>query len=733
MSPDLNLKTFTDTVPCRISGRGFESLVHRRLDELFPYSVLANLILFRPDHADSENYAYEIDNLMHYRKNEVDYLLVVESKVPPITISNKKWIYERTTEEGLKEKDARGQVKNHAKALFLYLQPIAQNMELRIQCCVVNQGVAEHMHAESYEALQFHLVGYKNFDLFLQSIRKDVGGIPPTFLRVAQSPFLSLLRKGVPVPTLGHPEIRNALDYIQRCRRRIDSELYRSFSPSKERWAINGTAGMGKSVLLAYAGCVMATDRIIESTSDVARALKKFSRAVEIRVPAHMDRRILICSMKRKQLAVLESLYHQFATEIAAMTGESELRTIKPLFRVWNDTTGIPPGVNVLIIDEAHDLSVAGQKMVAEWHNQTSGYLIIACDRHQKLHLIGSKAKIVEGLDFGSHTKRLNRIYRNPFPVYMAGLALMFRWMAPEGPKVIPSKTQLEAEFGLETLDGASPRLLALTMRNDAHPANAWSHTLSTFPSCAAAFAQLQHCGLKREEVLWVRFGQEDSDFDYEQLASFTYHNFCTDEASALADKYVKGQDFPIVVIEGFPDHMDLTASVIDAAEINEAEQKMWRFRRLLYLCCSRATGFLYLIANGIESNALIRLKIEIDELVSQLSIPINRYFASGKTWHLRFSRTELTRSIDVFSDDGNSLAIDGLTDPPSVYVPKISMQPPFTVKEFANALGLKPYKIIGLLNDRQIFLTLNSVLPEGEAKTLATHHGFELEVVSGI
>ncbi len=58
---------------------------------------------------------------------------------------------------------------------------------------------------------------------------------------------------------------------------------------------------------------------------------------------------------------------------------------------------------------------------------------------------------------------------------------------------------------------------------------------------------------LKRNEVLWIRFGQEDPAFDYELLGALTYHPIVDDESVDLLNKYVKGQEFSLVVVEGLP------------------------------------------------------------------------------------------------------------------------------------------------------------------------------------
>ena len=40
----------------------------------------------------------------------------------------------------------------------------------------------------------------------------------------------------------------------------MDWALFDHFKPSIDKWAINGTAGMGKTVLLAYSACVLSCD-----------------------------------------------------------------------------------------------------------------------------------------------------------------------------------------------------------------------------------------------------------------------------------------------------------------------------------------------------------------------------------------------------------------------------------------------------------------------------------------
>src|SRR5947207_5309303 len=170
----------------------------------------------------------------------------------------------------------------------------------------------------------------------------------------------------------------------------------------------------------------------------------------------------------------------------------------------------------------------------------------------------------------------------------------MFRWLASTGPKVLPTAYQLKEEFGFNVLlEGRPTGRLTLQSWNDSHPGNYWSFTTSTFFSCQDAYGQLGDESLTNRDVLWVRFREEEEGFDYEKLRRFTYHNVNTAESFETIDKYIKGQEFPIVVIEGTPPAANITTFARDATE---EEMEMWRARRQLYLCCSRSTAFLYFV-----------------------------------------------------------------------------------------------------------------------------------------
>lgn len=625
----------------------FERTIRRLLDSRFPNCTLSSVLLFRPDQARFSNetpgangrpdYAYEVDHLLHRASASQDNLIVIECKNQRIRVeAENTWLVEYASGP----KNVLPQLKRQAETLRAYVNPLSRGRQLTINVILVSSDPDTRItHRQAQLGVSFFLCGTKDLLAALETL------MPPP-LRVAQSDILNLIRLGVPSAELGHPELNNALAYIERCRRNIDVELFRAFSPSAERWAINGSAGMGKSVLLAYSLFVFSTNRRV-ATQDGRKELADFSeQASSMGLPPPGQRRVYAFALKEKQRHVLSTLYRRFVDEFAPLSEEADLGFRHPDIRLWDGK--IPPDCHVLVIDEAHDLSASHAATVAAWIN-TSGkqrYLLIACDRHQKLRLVGRDETIIEGVNFSLKTKKLRLNYRNPFAVYAASLGMMFRWFAPAGPKVLPAKDDLESGFGLTVEQPYGQGLVSLSMRNDAHPGNTWSHCVELFSHPEGALARLRPFRFKSQDVLWVRFADEDEHFDYEQLSCFTYHNLNCAESVELTDKYIKGQDFPIVVIEGASEDMNQWA---DPA----AEQRMWQRRKELYICASRATAFLFLVGNRGEAEK------EFVEIVRQLSAPERDDDGFPRAWRFRVTQPgegEIRR-MDVFSDASEAAA----------------------------------------------------------------------------
>ena len=614
--------------------------------ELFPFSILPGIRLFSSQNTGIDDFGIEVDNLLHIRLGGVDYVVVIEAKNQAIEIDSKgNWWARYNTGP----KDIRKQLDAHIGTLWGYLEPIARDVNLKFIAIVCSGSPhTKHKPADGLRGAKLHLTSVYALPELL-NIRFNLTSSKTEVLRVAQSSFLNLLRLGLPVPALGHPELLNAIRYVERCRRSLDESLFKHFQPTTGRWAINGTAGMGKSVLLAYAAAVFSCGLELynwHGESGLKSADTVFSK---IGFDANAERGVVgIIAMSSKQLESIQGWYNQFVTKFQGSVGGESVRFQTPEFLRCHDRESIRKlagRCRALLVDEAHDLPAFAAREIAELHNSRQFYLVVACDRHQKLRFAGSGARIIDGVDFSGRGKRLNQVYRNPAPVYIASLALMFRWFATDGPKVMPSISELKSGFGFEA-ELVRGNDYKVTIRSDAHPANSWSHTVATYPSAKIAYTALTRESVGRRDVLWVRFCEEDVDFDYEQLATnFTYHNCRASDAHIISDKYIKGQDYPIVVIEGFPSFMDRVGS--DGAQ----EEKMWAFRRELYLCSSRATCFLYFVCNVAETPEILRVKDEMKLMVAAIGRPCFQASGGTKSWTFFIKDTKDRRSLNVFAD----------------------------------------------------------------------------------
>lgn len=685
----------------KYSPEDFEKDITALLSHLFPCSILSGVRIFSGESMDHDH-GYEVDNLLHVRSGGKDFIVIVEAKKQSVRISEGKWMAWYKD----KDKDVLEQLKNHFRTLWEYLEPMAGSRNLSLMAFVVSSDShTPHRIAKSeYHDYEIQLCSYNQLSSLIKRkfgfVKGGGGALEADVPRVSQSPYLDLLRWGIPIPELGHPELTSAIRYVDRCRRELDFTLFKLFEPTEERWLINGSAGMGKSVLLAYAVAVLSTGYMISRVQgnyygDVAD--QKFEK---IRFnPDPKAGRIVVMAMSQKQLDNIKGWYEDFSAKIskASKMQRPYLEAVPEfvLFRKEKGFSGLQD-CRALIIDESHDLPIRAAEELAAICSEGSPYLMLACDRHQRLRFGEENATFIKGLNFSLKSKRLRRIYRNPAPIYLASLAIMFRWFAKEGPKVIPTIKQLDEQFGLkgEAIAGS----MSIRMINDSHPANSWSHAVDSFPDAAIAFDFLMRERMSHKDVLWVRFSQEDPDFDYEKVASsFTYHNCRHHDSVEICDKYIKGQDFPVVVIEGFPSFMDrycehdseLTEKKVLA---EEAEKRMWAFRRELYLCASRATTFLYFINHDRPGGEYDRIRNEIGELTEALSSPKPSSSGGSRLWGIQVGITQERRKLDVFHD------LDPMASDPD----EIMMPPQNSAEETEETVPKQAAPIVGNSDDKQ-------------------------------
>lgn len=621
-------------------GTSFEFAVRRALDLEFPHGTISNVILFNPRRAKftahrddtGSDYAVEIDHLLHCADGDVDRIILIECKRQLVhVIDEKNWevSYSR------KAKNALSQVIRQAETVRSYLDPISSGRRLQIDAFIVSNFP---------ETTRSHRKESADFSVTLVSARgfmTELHHEEPEPMRIAQSGLLNLLRMGQPIPELGHPELNNALAFIHRCRRTLDNHLLGSFAPRPQRWAINGSAGMGKSVLLAYSMFVLTTYQQMGLNGNNKLEAKSFSKtASAIGLNGETLPIVRAFALKERQRQVLETVYLKFFEDFAAFLQSDALQFRRSSVELWAGS--IPDDTEVLVIDEAHDLNSEDCRIVADWANRPGKFLMIACDRYQKLRIMGSKAKIIEGISFKGKTTKLRLNYRNPFPIFACSLGLMFRWFAVGGVKILPSSTELKQEFGFNVDEYGQDRII-LSMYNDAHPANHWKQCVEWFTHPESVLKRLRPLRFGPRDVLWVRFNREDEHFDYEQLRAYTYHNLNCDESTEITNKYIKGQDFPIVVIEGLAEDMEAT----DPSET----ARMWQRRQELYICCSRATAFLFLVADP-PSSVTQFAEAEFREAAAQLSQPETDARGFQRKWTFKIGTYGVYReSMTSFSD----------------------------------------------------------------------------------
>lgn len=620
-----------------------EIFVKKLLDKYFPRSYLESVPIFRPDKAILPySMANEIDFILHSQEGNLHNILIIECKDCEISGKDKKPI-EPSGEWNALYSDGPKEIKNQIRAQFISLvhnlDPLDERELIKRHGVVVSSSLPRDSKMADKEILgrpSYHLMGFDTFEAFLEKWHKKQN---KPYL-VNQSEILRRLRCSKAVYNLGHPETRNAISYSARCRRFIDSELFSHFRPRESHWAINGSAGMGKSVLLAYAMQVFITDMtIVDRRGDSTfRDLNSFEeKAKEIGLVPINERQVWLVAQSEKQRDSLIEMHKSFCAEYSKINEFTHFQRVSPQIKLWSEIDSLE-SCNVLLIDEAHDLSLGAQEKIREWHNAgKKRYLAVAIDRHQKLNLISPSATIIEGLDFSSHTVKLKRNYRNSFPVYVASFGILFRWFADKGKKVAPSIEDLKSGMGFKEAERTSTKSLKIATRNDSHPANIWHNLVSVLPSPKVAFSQLYEEGLSKKDVLWVRFSDEHEEFNYESLSVFTYFNLHSRDSSALIDKYIKGQEFPVVVIEGLPSAFSEHEGV--------SESEMWLSRRQVYMVSSRANVFLHFI----ESDSLAKESLkELRSISQSVSGFAEEESPSGRMWSLEVSFGEKFEEISM-------------------------------------------------------------------------------------
>jgi hypothetical protein len=662
----------------RLSALEFEAEVGVILQWHVPHGLLSRVPVFHGDTKEDELFATEIDHLIHFRRGGHDHLLILECKNQQITHSrnphgraprgNEPWFFHYT--EG--SRDVRGQISRQAGALchFLDRQP---GRDITVECWVVHQ----RRDCLPLEFAQDRPLTYRAFNTtqFRHGLKKLLA--EAEVLTVQRSPLLAKMQKGVPRNGSPHPPLLDALDYIADARRSIDKRLFGRFNDwfpmQHDLWAIKGAAGSGKSVLLAYSLAALATDlRILHDKAREETTVQPCPGFLPAGIPRFDDRKIHAFAMSRFQLDALQRTFENFVTLITRHNQGVRPKVLPVHFGIWKGS--VPSGCNILAIDEAHDLDDASQKSIAAWHlspapskaspaqakppepTRSERYLIIALDRQQQIRqTMDQRTHILKGLNFRYRTRMMDRCYRSPVAAFLAANALLCRWYSAQGPMIHPGTREVDTSFGgFQTFQGGigvkveeDPRknLCRIWIRNDSHPANHWTNTVDLFDSARELHDMLQRERLSKHQVLWLRFDGQSSDLaDRHAAQSFEYHQIGQQNPEHFVDINVKGLEFPVVVIEGFPPHFN------DSSDL----PRMWKARRVHYICASRATGFLYFV---LPPDARAQSpRNEVVEILNQLQRPEHRRANdTGKTWRMEVTwrPTDVVQMGDYAEDDG--------------------------------------------------------------------------------
>ena len=293
----------------------------------YPFGVLSNVPLFRADTPEEHLFANQADHLLHLRKGDREKLLIIEckdnvlrrwvtEKSRPIVESSKYWF---ALYSG-KAKDSKKQVRNQARALY-------QNLELQrnggppIEGWVVHAGKHQNEIRHQYnDGLLLIAMTGKLFQARLKRLKQQGWKAVPVF----SSAYLSRIQLGRHEEHFPHPTVIDALDHVKNSRLSLDGGIFTKLRLGKKRnnWAISGSAGSGKSVLLAYSLCVFATDYWIQRAPNGSfhKILEPVGNSLPATMPPLIERRIYVFAMSPAQVEALQRYFERFKAEFQQLT-----------------------------------------------------------------------------------------------------------------------------------------------------------------------------------------------------------------------------------------------------------------------------------------------------------------------------------------------------------------------------------------------------------------------------
>ena len=271
-------------------------------------------------------------------------------------------------------------------------------------------------------------------------------------------------------------------------------------------------------MLLAYYIFIFASDYAVYFDETDNPTLRQLIDPYKSILPKFKERKIYVFAVKDKQVESLRFYWQEIRNQLSRIIRDYPALQ-QPVFAKWNSS--IPDDCTILVVDEAHDLTINDQKTISNWiknSQASSKFLLVACDRNQARNNRENNENIIFGLNFSKHSVRLNRIYRCPFPVYVASVGILFRWFAIGGANIELSSEKLREHFGFKPKIKEYFDSMVLSMRNDCHPGNNWNQTVGYFTNCTNTYLHLKQFPFEAKDVLWARFERQENEFDYIEI-----------------------------------------------------------------------------------------------------------------------------------------------------------------------------------------------------------------------
>lgn len=650
---DLRLTHFPES---NETAGAFEKKTGEKLKEFFGENKVASDVLLIPS-PDNIRFFSENpqDNEEQTFANQIDHL-VIDS------CNQTLWIVECKKR---KVEFNRGQtsisLEYAGKTTLIFESSCSGDSDFSKKMKILNEMLVENCFPESDEIkgynIKFWIVASelgvpKSATVCCLSMNSQFGATHNPF-HVAQSE-----------PRAGLDEKINYINAVRNYRTKKLCEQKKIGTTAKETVRrISGCAGSGKTILLCYHAWQFGNNNFGGAGND------NYSGLEYIFLVATGEHQVEV--LKGLYLTI-EELFHKNKSSNPSLPKVCYC-TQEQLVRNFSEKNQKIKGKAALFLDEAQDWS-SDKSALEGW-----AYLEYSIDRLQAI----GKEKIKE-LPKASYYHALKVQYRMPVPIYLASLALAYRWLSKYGCKYVrpPTKTSasdlLKDNWGIYYTTLSRKLLIAQTSTEsgsteekgpekiDKVDSLFWSNKLKEIPKSLwineerAAYTQhpeisqhrlSQSCHLHpgsnwingcciavktKEEVnkeleliennvpnkrLWVRF-QQAGECEYSDPDQYTVGNGGLLEL----EKNIKGKEWPFVVIEGLPNGFD---SKCECSDGNQECQNRDRIRasQILHLVISRASCFVRFIQPEDEE---IPIELKLIDLEGDKKLVLQKKEHSG-------------------------------------------------------------------------------------------------------